>query len=97
MCHFRPREVYIDRGDKQQNKEIFDTLIAKKSEIEQIFGNTLAWERLDDKRACRIKAMVNSGGYRNPESEWHAIQLEMVEMMIRLEAALKGPIEALNL
>jgi len=90
-------ELYIDRGDQQENKRIYDKLIEKRLLIEEAFGQPLTWERLDDKRACRIKAYVKSGGYRNPESEWPAIQLEMVETMIRLEATLKGPIEALNL
>lgn len=90
-------ELYVDRGDQQQNKAIFDALIEKKLRIEEAYGEPLTWDRLDDKRACRIKAYVKSGGYRNPESEWPAIQNEMVEKMIRLEAALKGPIEGLNL
>lgn len=90
-------ELYVDRGEQRQNKQIFDELFAKKAQIEQIFGQPLAWERLDDKRACRIKSMVNTGGYRNPESAWPAIQQEMVETMIRLESALKGPIASLGL
>jgi hypothetical protein len=90
-------ELYIDRNDTQKNKEIFDTLFSKRDVIERDFGSGLIWERLDDKRACRIKAMINSGGYKSPESEWPAIQTEMVEKMIRLEAALKGPIDGLKL
>jgi hypothetical protein len=90
-------ELYIDRGDAVENKRIFDQLHARKDEIEQAFGGTLSWERLDTKRACRIKHVIERGGYRNSESEWPAIQSEMVESMTRLEAALKPELESLEM
>jgi hypothetical protein len=90
-------ELYIDRGDGEENKRIFDVFLASRDAIEQAFGRSLHWERLDMKRACRIKHVVDLGGYRNPESDWPAIQREMVESMMRLEAALLPSIEALNL
>lgn len=90
-------ELYIDRGDAIENKRIFDELLAKKDQIERAFGGTLHWERLDTKRASRIKHIVSLGGYRSPESEWPAIQADMVDAMSRLEAALLPPIEALGI
>lgn len=50
-------ELYIDVGDATRNKAIFDALIAKKDDIEQRFGVALDWERLDQKRACRISVV----------------------------------------
>ena len=90
-------ELYIDRGDAVENKRIFDALAAKKANIERLFGGSLHWERLDGKRACRIKHVVELGGYRSPESEWPAIQAEMVDAMVRLEAAILPAIEALDI
>ncbi len=90
-------ELYIDRGEAMENKRIFDQLHARKEEIEKAFGGTLSWERLDTKRACRIKYVIERGGYRSPESQWPEIQTEMVETMTKLEAALKPALESLGL
>lgn len=90
-------ELYIDRGDAAENKQIFDKLHARKDEIEKAFNGTLSWERLEAKRACRIKHVIERGGYRSPESEWPTIQSEMVDTMTKLEAALKPGLAALGL
>ena len=90
-------ELYIDRGETEENKRIFDQLNSQKSAIEKNFGAPLSWERLDDKQACRVKHIVERGGYRSPEQQWPEIQAEMVDTMTRLDAALKGPLESLDL
>ena len=90
-------ELYIDRGEVTENKRIFEQLHARKNEIEKAFGGTLSWEPLDTKRACRIKHVIERGGYRSPESQWPEIQAEMVETMSKLEAALKPGLESLGL
>lgn len=90
-------ELYIDRGEAAENKRIFDQLHARKEEIEEAFGGTLSWERLDAKRACRIKHVIERGGYRSPESQWPEIQEEMVQTMTQLERALKNGLESLIL
>ena len=55
-------EFYIDRGDAEQNKQIFDTLYEHKTEIEAAFGEPLEWQRLDAKRACRVRLLLAGGG-----------------------------------
>jgi hypothetical protein len=90
-------ELYIDRGDATENKKIFDTLLAQKEQIEKVFGGSLEWERLDGKRACRIKNVVTLGGYRSPEQEWPSIHSAMVDSMSKLETALLPSIENLDL
>lgn len=47
-------EIYIDCGDKAQNESIFDALQSRQSAIETELGHPLTWERIDNKRACRI-------------------------------------------
>ncbi|MBL7647745.1 MAG: DUF4268 domain-containing protein [Candidatus Hydrogenedentes bacterium] len=90
-------ELYIDRGDGDENKLIFDRLHMLKPEIEGRFGTQLSWERLDARRGCRIKYSLDLGGYRIPEVEWTALQSAMIEAMARLEAALKPALDSLDL
>lgn len=90
-------ELYIDRGERDENKRIFDTLAARKDEIDKAFGSALSWERLDDKRACRIKYVLPMGSFLSPESDWPKIQEAMVDAMTRLETALKPALDALTL
>ena len=47
-------ELYIDQGNLEDNKRLFDLLHNDKVDIEIQFGNSLDWESLDDKRASRI-------------------------------------------
>lgn len=89
-------ELYIDRRDEVENKRVFDTLATQREQIEAAFGEALSWERLDDKRASRIKCVIELGGYRSPEARWPEIQNAMVSAMSRLEAALKPALDALE-
>lgn len=87
-------ELYIDTGDKTNNKRIFDILLNSKSQIESTFGHSLGWERIDDKRACRIRYDLSSGSVRN-EGDWPTLQDQMIDLMIRFEKALRPHIDVL--
>ena len=47
-------EAYIDLRDEGENKSLFDELQRRRESIENAIGETLSWERLDEKRASRI-------------------------------------------
>jgi hypothetical protein len=85
-------ELYIDRGKDSdlENKAIFDHLLLRRESIEQAFGASLSWERLEVKRACRIRSIRTEGGYRSPEDDWPALQDSAIAAMNRLVQAL-GP------
>ena len=87
-------ELYIDRGDKEENKQVFDYLFEKKDEIESQFGNTLTWERLDDKRASRIK--YETQGNIFDKEQWEAMANFMVNAMINFENTLKSHMLKVN-
>jgi Domain of unknown function (DUF4268) len=67
-------ELWIDRGNPEVNKRIFETLQSDRTEIERVFGGQLSWERLDDSRGSRICWRFETGGLRSEESEWPSIQ-----------------------
>ena len=88
-------ELYIDRGDKAENKRIFDALFSKREAIESAFEKPLSWDRLEDRHASRIKFMV-AGGYRSPEAEWPSIHDTLVTAMTKLDASLTPALNALD-
>lgn len=90
-------ELYIDRGKNsdEENKAIFDKLYASKDQIEKHFGDALEWERLEGKRASRIRKTINLGGWKDPE-KWVDVCSVTVDAMIRLEKALKPYIQKLE-
>lgn len=88
-------ELYINKnGNTEENKAIFDILYESKNEIEEIFGEQLEWQRLDNKKGCRIMKKYNLGGYKDKE-KWPEIIDIMVDAMIRLDKALSQYIKQL--
>ena len=55
------------RGDRDENKAIFDELNSHREAIESAFGGKLDWQRLDAKRGCRIRGSIVEGGWRDEE------------------------------
>jgi Domain of unknown function (DUF4268) len=92
-------ELYIDRGKdaEEENKSIFDQLFANNAKIDEAFGEALSWERLEGKRACRIRHTQSGGGYRTPEEQWPVLQDAIIQDMDRLEKALRPYLKQLKL
>jgi len=82
-------ELYIDTRDLTANKRIFDALYSTRSEIESAFGKPLDWQRLDEKRASRIRHEFN-GSFQSPEDDWPEIQDELIDCMDRFITSI-GP------
>ena len=47
-------EIYLNLAEQEQNKELFDFLFSEKDQIEAEYGDTLTWERLDERKSSRI-------------------------------------------
>jgi hypothetical protein len=91
-------ELYIDRGKEsdRENKAIFDALAEKRPEIEKAFGEGLEWQRLDAKRACRIRKTISKGGWKDQE-KWPAVNQATVDAMMRFENAFKPHVRKLDI
>jgi hypothetical protein len=90
-------ECYIRIGqDAVRSLAAFEALRAQKTAIEASFGGSLDWQDLPGRTGCRICAEF-PGGWKSPESQWPEIQDRMIDALIRLEKALKKPVQELNL
>jgi hypothetical protein len=87
-------ELYIDRGEREENLFIFDSLLSRRNEIEDAFDGELVWERLDGKQACRIKA--EGEGNIFDRARWTDMIDYMTDAMVRLEKAMARPLSELN-
>ena len=85
-------ELYIDRGDKERNKLIFDSLCNFRGEIEPTLNKTLQeelqWERIDDKRASRI-ALYHRGAITDSDEELADLRTWAVDAMIQFQQVME--------
>jgi len=91
-------DLYIDRGKDcdEENKRIFDELKSHKAEIEMECGGKLRWERLDDRRACRIIKRMEYAGLADRD-KWPELQEDMIDSMVKHEKALMKHIKKLKI
>lgn len=76
-------ELYIDTGDKERNKRLFDTLYEQREVIKGELGelaDALEWDRMNDKRGSRI-ALYHSGAITDSEDHLAFLQEWAVEAM----------------
>ena len=77
-------ELYIDVGDQDSNKQLFDAFHSERNQIEQEIGRKLEWERLDDKRASRI-ALYEPGSISVTNEELSRIHKWVVTTLLSLK------------
>ena len=95
-------ELYIDQGDLQINKMLFDWLYNRKESIEKQLGYPLQWDRLDNRRACRIYVSGSTVGqieraevqYLEELRRWHIKKL--LEFKKVLSPLVKKGVEEIN-
>ncbi len=77
-------EIYIDSGDLEDNKIRFDQLLGNREAIEFELGETLTWERLDSKRACRV-AVYREGSIESSSEELQALRDWAIQRLLRFK------------
>jgi hypothetical protein len=93
---FAPRrrlrvELYIDTGDQNANKVIFDALHMQRPAVEQDFGGSLTWERLDNRRASRV-ANYRAGAITDDQEHLDELRRWAITTVQQLEGALRKPL-----
>ncbi len=87
--------IYFDVGDSERNKSYFDILFAQREAIEQAIGDTLEWQRLDNKRACRIMKTFSEYGGLNSSAQWQELQDKMIDAMFAFDRVFRPLIRKL--
>jgi hypothetical protein len=87
-------EIYIDRGDADLNKSLFDSLSQDKDAIEAEFGEPVSWERLDNKRASRIATYCDGSIDDNSET-LEEIKDWAITRLLKLKEVFAPKLEAL--
>lgn len=85
-------ELYIDLGDHDKNKYVFDALHEKAESIESQFQESVSWERLESKRASRL-AFYTDASITDSDSELEQVKAWHVEKLLKIKEIL-GPIVA---
>jgi len=85
-------ELYIDTGDKDKNKNIFDYLFAQRDAIEATFGTAIEWCKLPEKRASRLFASFDDCTLADKET-WGDGIAWLAENMEKFYNAFKKPLD----
>jgi CBS domain-containing protein len=83
-------EFYIDCGNKERNKFLYDKLYMRKNVIQAELADlsgSLEWERIDEKRACRI-AIYQNGAITDSIEKLAELHEWAQEAMIRFQSVL---------
>lgn len=91
-------ELYIDTGDKKQNKEIFDEIQEKMGTV-KINGEAITWERIPEKRASRIAVYKDGSIDQSPEKlnilmDWAS--KTMLDFYLNLYSAAEDAISSIS-
>ena len=77
-------EVYIDSGDRDWNKGLFDQMYDRKEGIESQVGAPLEWERLDERIASRVY-VARDGTIDDQEETLKEIRRWMIAQLLKFK------------
>lgn len=88
-------EVYINRGNKEENKKIFDYFYSIRNKIEKEFGDKLIWNRMEDNITSAIEHRLNNVDVSN-KNDWDKINDFLINNSSRMFKVFKGHIKELK-
>lgn len=82
-------EAYIDFGEADPNKSLFDRLQNQRDALERAFGEPLSWERLDERRASRV-AVYCPGSIDADQEELARLRAWAIDRLLKFRSVF-GP------
>ncbi len=73
----------------RDSKDLFDHLYEHKDEIENKLGFNMHWERLDDKKASRIKSYIHGLSF-NKQGNYPELMNQVIERVVIIRDVFKG-------
>jgi len=85
-------ELYIDTKDYERNKGIYDVISKDKETIERDYGQSLSWERIEGKRACRV-ALYRDGHIDMDSEALNEIRKWSITNLFQMRKTFKGKLQ----
>ena len=79
-------------GIERKNRQLYDYLEERRTEIESSFGTALNWERRDAKKRQRV-AVYRDGTIESAENELQEIRAWQIENLLKLKEVFTPEIE----
>jgi hypothetical protein len=76
-------EIYFNKGNKAENKKVFDYLFGDKKQIEVKLNQKLTWERMDDRVTSRIKWQLDEVSLLDEDDRKQMIKF-LIDVMIKM-------------
>lgn len=89
-------EAYVDAGNAETTKAVFDALHHQKERVEKTVGEALDWDRIDDRRGSRISLYFPDEIRIGEEERWPEARDWLIEAMGRMQDAFNPAIRDLE-
>ena len=88
-------EAYIDTGDVETTKGLFDKLSLQKARIEDSVGTSLEWDRIDGRRGSRISLYFPETIRISEEERWPEAREWLIDALGKMRDAFAPELDAL--
>ncbi len=77
-------ELYLDKGEKIANEEIYDALLERKDVLEASLGQPMIWNRMDHAKACSV-SVRRDGSIEDDDEALAEIRRWMIQMLLKFD------------
>ncbi|WP_305803954.1 DUF4268 domain-containing protein [Stenotrophomonas sp. YIM B06876] len=87
--------IGLPKDNGERSTQAFEVLRSQRAAIEESFGGVLDWQSLPGRVGARICSDV-PGGWKLPEDQWPQLQDKLIDVIVRLDLALRDRIKDLD-